>query len=106
MTRRCHARGALAIDLECNIAWISTGFFRTYIRNVSDDQRPIAWIKEGGTPFSASEVAPPACIDWPAMLWPKCRRRCSIKKERVGMVPFLCSHNGELYGCMWSQEFK
>ena len=53
---------------------------------------------EGGTPFSASDVAPPARRDCPAVSESKNRCKRLIKKERVGMTPLLVSQRGELRG--------
>ena len=39
------------------------GFSRMYMRKASDDQRPRAWMRAGGVPFSARKVAPPARMD-------------------------------------------
>lgn len=81
-----------------------TGFFRMYMRNASDDQRPIAWISEGGAPLIANAVAPPARIDWPPMLLSKNEWSRDIKKVLVGIVPSLLSHSGELSGNKRSRE--
>ena len=53
---------------------------------------------EGGTPFSASEVAPPARRDCPAVSELKNQHKHLIKKEHVGMMPLLVSQRGELRG--------
>ena len=36
------------------------------MKKASEDQRPMNWMSDGGTPCSASDVAPPALMDWPA----------------------------------------
>ena len=51
-----------------------------YMKNASDDQRPMNWMRDGGMPFSAKEVAPPALIDWPAMSFSKYQFSCVMKK--------------------------
>ena len=33
------------------------------MKKASDDQQPMNWISDGGTLFSASDVAPPALMD-------------------------------------------
>ena len=66
--------------------------------NASDAHHPMACMIEGGTPFSAREVAPPALSDWPAVSESKkwCKRR--MKKDQVGMDPLLVIHKGGLNG--------
>ena len=71
--------------------------------NASEAHLPMACIIDGGTPFSAREVAPPALSDWPAVSESKNRRNRRMKKERVGMVPLLVSHSGELNGNLASR---
>jgi hypothetical protein len=58
----------------------------------------MAWIIEGGTPFSASDVAPPACRDCPAVSESKKQCKHLMKKEHVGTAPLLVSQRGELRG--------
>ena len=66
----------------------------------------MACIIDGGTLFSARDVAPPALRDWPAVLELKNRQSLRMKKERVGIVPLLVSHNGELKGKLLSRARK
>ena len=66
----------------------------------------MACMMEGGTPFSAREVAPPALSDWPAVSESKNRRNRRMKKERVGTEPLLVSHRGELKGNKVSRARK
>jgi hypothetical protein len=71
-----------------------------------DDYSQLLLIIEGGTPFSAREVAPPALSDWPAVSESKKRRRRLMKKDHMGMDPLLVSHKGELKGNLRSRVFK
>ena len=64
----------------------------------SEAHLPMAWIIEGGTPFSASDVAPPARKDCPAVSELKKCRKHLMKKERVGTAPLLINQRGELRG--------
>ena len=66
----------------------------------------MACMMEGGAPFSAREVAPPALSDWPAVSESKncCNRH--MKKEHIGMEPLLVSHKGELKGNKVSQAHR
>jgi len=70
---------------------------------VSEAHRPIACIIDGGTPFSARDVAPLALSDCPAVSESKNQRNLQMKKDRVGMVPLLVSHKGGLNGNSWSR---
>ena len=74
--------------------------------NASEAHLLMACIIEGGTPFLARDVAPPALRDWPAVSESKNRRSLRMKKERVGIVPLLVSHKGELKGKLLSQARK
>jgi hypothetical protein len=71
---------------------------------------------EGGTPFLARDVAPPALRDWPVVSESKKCRKHLMKKDLVGMVPLLVSHSGGLRGnlsshirryerkCLWGSK--
>ena len=72
----------------------------------SDAHLPMAWIIEGGTPFSAREVAPPALSDCPAVSESKKRRKRVIKKDRVGTAPELVNQRGELKGNLLSRRAR
>ena len=76
------------------------------MKKASEDQRPMNWISDGGTPFSASDVAPPALMDWPAMSRSKKRRRREMKNWRVGMAPLEVSQRGEARGKRESREAR
>ncbi len=61
---------------------------------------------DGGTPFSAREVAPPARIDWPATELSKKKRRRLMKNDRVGTWPLDVNHKGDDAGKWESRVFK
>ena len=67
---------------------------RIYILKASDAHLPMAWMIEGGTPFSARDVAPPALSDCPAVSELKKCLKHLIKNDRVGMTPVLVSQRG------------
>jgi len=81
-----------------------TGLFLMYMKKASEDHRPMNCIREGGTPFSAKEVAPPARIDWPATsLSKKCLNRV-MKKLLVGTRPLEVIHSGDDKGNRVSRD--
>jgi len=66
----------------------------------------MAWIIEGGTPFSASNVALPAHKDCPAVSELKKHHKCLMKKEHVGTAALLVNQRGELRGNFSSQTWR
>ena len=66
----------------------------------------MTWIIDGGTPFSARDVAPPAHRDCPAVSELKKCCKHLMKKERVGMAPLLVNQRGELRGNFLSQVWR
>ncbi len=74
------------------------------MRNASDDQCPQACMREGGVPFSAKKVVPPARIDWPLISLLKKKRRCLMKKDQVGIVPSALNQRAEWKGIRESQD--
>jgi hypothetical protein len=61
-------------------------------------------MREGGTPFSARKVAPPARMDWPPIPLSKKILRRRMKKDLVGMEPFALNQRAEWNGMRESQE--
>ena len=66
----------------------------------------MAWIKLGGTPFSAREVAPPARIDWPATSDSKKIFIRRMKKDLEGREPSARSQRSEENGNRRSRETR
>lgn len=83
----------------------STGCFRIYSSQASDDHRPMARMVDELAPLTASAVAPPALMEWPLMLsagmilW---RRR--ENQPRVGIEPLLRSQSSRWHGKRRSRE--
>ena len=65
----------------------------------------MAWMIEGGTPFSVRDVAPPALSDWPAVSELKKHHNHLMKKDLAGTTPLLVSQSGELKGNLASQAW-
>lgn len=84
-------------------AWMRTGFFWMYILKALDACLPMAWMIEGGTPFWARDVAPPALSNCPAVSELKKCCKCLIKNDQVGKTPVLVNQRGELSGNLLSQ---
>jgi len=76
------------------------------MRNVLEDHQPRAWMSEGGTPFSAKNVAPPACMDWPPMSLSKKNLIRQMKNDRVGIEPFALNQRAEWRGMRESREVR
>ena len=55
-------------------------------------------LPDGGTPFSARDVAPLAHRDGPAVSELKKCGKCLIKNEHMGTTPLLVNQRGELRG--------
>ena len=73
---------------------------------VSEAHLPMACMIDGGTPFSARDVALLALNDWPAVSeLKKCRNRL-MKKDLVGITPLLVNHRGELKGNFLSRAWR
>ena len=68
------------------------------MRKAFEDHRPKGWIIDGGTLFSASDMALPARMDWPATELSKKSRNRLIKKEQVGTYPFAVNHRESIKG--------
>jgi hypothetical protein len=74
----------------------TTGFFRIYRSKAVEPHQPALLISSGTAPASAMAVAPPACIDCPAIVVPKYRRRQAMNQERKGTVPLAL-----IQSCGW-----
>ena len=82
------------------------GIFSNVYLKGGEAHRPIAWMRWGGTPFSASDVAPPAHIDWPPMSFLKKKFMRLMKKEREGREPSARSQRSGRSGNRRSRDFK
>ena len=76
------------------------------MRKASEAHRPTAWISEGGTPCSASAVAPPAHMDWPLTVLSKKEFKRLMKKDLVGTNPSSVYHRANATGCKWLRESR
>ena len=66
----------------------------------------MSWMRDVGTPCSASDVAPPAHMEWPPTELLKYCLIHDMKKYQVGTLPLEVSQSGDRRGNSESQLMR